>query len=158
MAFTQAVLSEAQKTLSGEVIKVSPHNTSAFDVFEDGLVEGRFCKFDAGSIDNLDASATPTIAGVAKRKVTGEIGTGIYSTTGQEYDSVAEVVNFGFVTVDVTAAAVPTKYAQVYAHNVADAEAGAATQDATGTVAVPDCVFWEPKADGVWLVRIGKFL
>jgi len=82
---------------------------SAFELFEDGLIEGRFCKFDEGSIDNLDASDTPVIAGIVKRKITGEIGTGIYSTSGMGIDQVAEVINFGFATVTVTGTATPSK-------------------------------------------------
>lgn len=160
MAFTNAVLQEVQDLPAGEVIKASPHNVSAFEVFEDGLIEGRFVKFDSGSIDLLDASSTPVVAGVAKRKVTGEIGSGIYSTSGIEIDQVAEVINFGFATVTVTDAADPTKYDPVYAINAATAESGKATEDsgATGALAVSDCVFWEQKASGVWLVRINKYL
>lgn len=158
MAFNDTVLNEAEGTLAGEVITTAPNNVSAFETYEDGLIEGRFVKYDAGSIDKLDASATPTIAGIARRKVTGEIGDGVYSLTGQEFDSVAEVINFGFATVTVTDAATPAKYLPVYAVNTADAETGKATQDATGTELVPDTVFWEDKGNGVWLVRIGSFL
>ena len=83
MAFNDTTLQDNQDMGAGEVIKASPFNVSAFDIFEDGLIEGRFCKYDTGSIDNLDSSDTPVIAGIARRKITGEIGTGIYSTTGQ---------------------------------------------------------------------------
>lgn len=158
MAFDNAVLAEVNGSLAGEVITQSPHNVSAFEIFEDGLVEGRFVKYDTGSIDNLDASATPLIAGIAKRKITGEIGTGVYSTSGQEIDQVAEVANFGFATVAVTDAAAPSKYDPVYTVNAATADAGKATEDATGTLAVADVVFWEPKGAGVWLVRMAQYL
>lgn len=160
MAFDNTVLSENLDLPAGEVIKSSPHNVSAFDVFEDGLVEGRFVKFDNGSIDSLNASSTPVIAGISRRKVTGEIGTGIYSTSGQEIDQVAEVINFGFATVTVADTADPAKYDAVNVINRATADSGKATEAAvtTGIIPAGDVVFWEPKAAGVWLVRINKYL
>ena len=164
MAFKDTTLQDNPDLGAGEVIKASPHNVSAFELFEDGLVEGRFCKFDTGSIDNLDASATPVIAGIARRKITGEIGTGIYSTTGQEIDQVAEVINFGFATVNVTDAASPAKYDAVNVINDGTADAGKATEAAVSAtspfdiISAGDVVFWEQKAAGVWLVRINKFL
>lgn len=164
MAFANTVLSDNPDLPAGEVIKASPHNVSAFEVFENGLVEGRFAKFDAGSIDNLDGSATPIIAGIVRRKVTGEVnavGTpGVYSTTGQEIDQVAEVINFGFATVTVTDTATPAKYGSVQVINDATANAGKATNAAVaaGIISAGNVVFWEQKAANVWLVRINEFL
>ena len=160
MAFNSAVLQNIADLPAGEVIAASPHNVSAFEKFENGLIEGRFVKFDTGSIDQLDASATPVIAGIAKRKVTGEIGTGVYSTTGQAIDSVAEVINFGFATVTVTDAATPAKYDAVNVINAATADAGKATDSpvASGIISAGDVVFWEAKSANVWLVRINKYL
>ena len=162
MAFKDTTLQDNPDLPAGEVIKASPYNVSAFELFEDGLIEGRFCKYDTdtGSIDNLDASDTPLIAGIARRKITGEIGTGIYSTSGQEIDQVAEVINFGFATVTVTDAASPAKYDAVNVINDGSADDGKATEAAvtTGIISADDVVFWEQKAAGVWLVRINKFL
>jgi hypothetical protein len=160
MAFNQAVLQEIADLPAGEVITASPYNVSAFEKFEDGLIEGRFVKFDTESIDKLDASATPVIAGISKRKVTGEIGTGIYSASGQEIDQVAEVINFGFATVTVTDAATPKKYDAVNVINTATADTGKATEAAvtTGIISAGDVVFWEQKAANVWLVRLNKYL
>jgi hypothetical protein len=153
MPFTNTTLQDSPDLPAGEVITASPYNVSAFELFENGLVEGRFCKFDNGSIDNLDASGTPVIAGIVKRKITGEIGTGIYSTSGMEIDQVAEVINFGFATVTVTGAARPSKYDQVYTVNDVTADAGKAT-DSSGETIVNGAVFWEEKKTGVWLVRV----
>ena len=160
MAFRDTTLQESPDLGAGEFIAASPYNVSAFELFEDGLVEGRFCKFDTGRIDNLDASATPVIAGIVRRKLTGEIGTGIYSTTGQVFDQVAEVINFGFATVTVTAAATPARYDAVNVVNAATADAGKATNAAVGAgvISAGDVVFWEQKATGVWLVRLNKYL
>ena len=161
MAFNDTTLQDNPDLGAGEVIKASPFNVSAFEIFEDGLVEGRFCKFDNDSIDNLDASADPVIAGIVKRKITGEIGTGIYSTSGMEIDQVAEVINFGFATVTVTDTAEPSKYDAVNVINDgAAADAGKATDAAVadGIISAGDVVFWEQKATGVWLVRFNKYL
>ena len=160
MSFANTVLQDNPDLGAGEFIAASPYNVSAFELFEDGLVEGRFVKYHTGSIDNMDGSASPVVAGIARRKITGEIGTGIYSTSGQAIDQVAEVINFGFATVAVTDAATPAKYGSVQFVNATGADAGKATDAdvATGIVSAGDVVFWEPKAAGVWLVRINKFL
>lgn len=160
MAFDNTTLANIADLPAGEVIKSSPYNVSAFELFEDGLVEGRFAKYDTGSIDNLDSSATPVIAGIVKRKPTGEIGTGVYSTSGAEIDQVAEVVTFGFATVTVTAAAAPSKYDAVNVINDATADAGKATDAAVaaGIISAGDVIFWEEKAADVWLVRINKHI
>ena len=153
MSFTNTTLQDSPDLGAGEVITASPYNVSAFELFEDGLIEGRFCKFDTGSIDNMDASGTPVIAGIVKRKITGEIGTGIYSTSGMEIDQVAEVINFGFATVTVTGTAEPSKYDQVYTVNADSVDAGKATNSSDETI-VNGAVFWEEKKAGVWLVRV----
>jgi len=160
MSFTNTTLQDNPDLGAGEVIKASPYNVSPFELFEDGLIEGRFCKYDTGSIDNMDGSTTPLIAGIVRRKITGEIGTGIYSTTGQEIDQVAEVINFGFATVTVTDTADPAKYDAVNVINDGTADAGKATETAVvaGIISVGDVVFWEQKAAGVWLVRFNKYL
>lgn len=167
MAFANTVLTDNPDLPAGEVIKASPYNVSAFELFEDGLVEGRFCKLDSGQIDNLDASATPVIAGIVRRKVTGEInavGTpGVYSTSGQEIDQVAEVINFGFATVTVTDAADPSKGDAVNVVNAAGADAGKATNAAVDAgppaiISAGNVVFWEQKAENVWLVLMKEFM
>ena len=153
MAFNNTALQSNPDLPAGEVITASPYNVSAFELFEDGLIEGRFCKFDGGQIDNLDASDTPVIAGIVKRKITGEIGTGFYSTSGMGIDQVAEVINFGFATVTVTEGANPSKYDQVYTVNADSVDAGKATNSSDETI-VNGAVFWEEKKAGVWLVRV----
>jgi hypothetical protein len=160
MSFANTVLQDNPDLGAGEFIAASPYNVSAFELFEDGLVEGRFVKYDTGSIDNMDGSASPVVAGIARRKITGEIGTGIYSTSGQAIDQVAEVINFGFATVAVTDAADPARYDAVQFVNATGADAGKATDAdvATGIVSAGDVVFWEQKATGVWLVRFNKYL
>ena len=160
MAFNEAVLASVPDLGAGEFIAASPYNCAAFEKFEEGLIPGRFVKFDAGQIDNLDNSATPIIAGVSRRKIASALENDTYTKLGIAPDQVAEVVNFGFVTVDVVAGNTPAKFGQVYAVNAAASGAnfGKATTTALNNVAVPGCVFWEAKAANVWLVLVPKYL
>lgn len=158
MSFNKAVLAAVPDIGSGHVIAASPHNVSAFEVWEEALVPGRFAKSDAGSIDLLDASATPVIAGVLRRKIASALENANYTKLGIAPDQVAEVVNFGFVTVDVVAGQSPARFGQVYAVNATGADSGKATTVALNNAAVPGCVFWESKAVNVWLVLVPKYL
>jgi hypothetical protein len=161
MAFENTILVKPIDLVAGEILKSKPHNTEAFELFEEGLVAGRFVKHDTGSIDMLDNSATPVIAGVSRRKLTSAIeNNGLYTKIGLAPDQVAEVHNFGYVTVEVVTGQTPAKYGQVYAVNAAASGAnfGKATTVSTNNVAVPGCVFWEQKAPDVWLVVIPKYL
>lgn len=158
MAFNSTVLDIIPDLMSGEFIAASPYNCSAFEVWEEGLVPGRFVKYDAGSIDLLDASATPVIAGVVRRKIASALENVTYTKLGIAPDQVAEIVNFGFVTVDVPTGVTPAKFGQVYAVNATGANAGKATTVSASNVAVPGCVFWEAKRPGTWLVLIPKYL
>lgn len=160
MAFANTVLEQIPDLVAGEFIAASPYNCSAFEVFEEGLIPGRFAKFDTGSIDNLDNSATPVIAGVVRRKIASALENDTYTKLGIAPDQVAEVINFGFATVEVPAGVTPAKFGQVYAVNAAGSgvDFGKATTVSTNNVAVPGCVFWEAKAANVWLVLIPAYL
>lgn len=158
MAFNTTVVVTPPDLMPGEFIAASPYNCSAFDVWEEGLVPGRFVKYDTGSIDLLDASATPVIAGVVRRKISSALENLTYTKLGIAPDQVAEIVNFGFVTVEVLAGDTPARFQQVYAVNTAGANIGKATETAAGAVAVPGAVFWEQKRPGCWLVLIPKYL
>jgi len=158
MAFDNTVLAAVPDLGSGHAIAASPYNVSAFEVFEEALVPGRFVKYASGSIDLLDASATPVIAGVARRKIASALENLTYTKLGIAPDQVAEVINFGFVTVDVPTGVTPAKFGQVYAVNAAGANSGKATTVSASNVIVPGCVFWESKAANVWLVLVPQYL
>lgn len=160
MAFTNTVLEEVVDLVGGEFLASAPYNCAAFEVFEEGLIPARFAKFASGSIDNLDNSATPLIAGVVRRKISSALENDTYTKLGIAPDQVAEVVNFGFVTVEVPTGVTPAKYGQVYAVNAAGsgAEFGKATTVSTNNAIVPGAVFWEAKAPNVWLVLIPAYL
>jgi hypothetical protein len=156
MAFDDTVLSEYNELGSGEVLASMPNVIQAFETFEDGLVQGRFCKYDTGSVDNLDGSAIPTLAGVTVRDITQATAANTYdSTRTPAGDDVAMVCNFGYITVDVVSGLdpAPAKYDQVYTVNATGADSGKATND-SGQLEVLGAIFWEEKADNVWVVRV----
>lgn len=153
MAFTSAVLEESKKLGSGEVLRTRPFNVEAFSTFENGLVMGRFAKYDTGSVDNLDGSSTPKIAGVVTRLIGGELGVNTYRKTGTLVDTAAEVMTTGFATVDVVAGNTPARYGIAYAVNASGsgADFGKATTTSTNNVD-SGYVFWEKVDTNVWLV------
>jgi len=153
--FNNAVLEDANGLESGEVFRSHVNNTDAFRTYEDGLIKGRFAKYDTGSVDNMDGSATPTIIGIAARDLTSSMKKDTYDTT----DDIANVHNFGYITVDVVAGNTPTKYGAVYAENAginAGADYGKATTLSTGNVLVADADFWKEIKTNVWVVRLKK--
>jgi hypothetical protein len=167
MAFTAGVLDEVTQIDQGEVITTSPYNIDSYDNFEDGLIIGRFAKLDSGSVDNLDGSATPVFAGVPKRRINKAIASDTYISVPVNglKDSTADLVNFGRVTVGMTATAVAaataTEGAQVYVINAAaNPDNGLVTDNVaeTGALIVPDCTFKREKQSGVWVVTIQKYL
>lgn len=160
-AFTgDTVKTDMDNVRSGEQFKGHVSNTDAFETFEDGLIVGRFCKYDAGSIDNLDNSSTPKIAGVVKRNLTGKMTTDTYTTTGEAPDDVAEVSNFGYTTVEIVAGDTPTKYDAVYAYNdvAVPADYGKATTTSTNNVLVTGADFWKQISPTVWVVRLKNII
>ena len=151
MAFTNTVLAESAGLSSGELLPNTNGLTLAFNTFEDGLVQGRFAKYDTGSVDNLDNSSTPQIAGITRRLIAGEIGVSTYRTTGDIPNSVAEVITTGLATIDVVSGLSPAKYGIAYAENQTAGQFGKATTVSTGNVD-SGWVFWEEVATNVWLV------
>lgn len=164
MAFKTTVAAEIVDLGAGEVIKSAPYDVQAYDKFEEGLKAGRFCRIASGELKNIDGTATPALVGIPRRKVTGEIAdTADYTKQGLGYDSVAEVIEFGYATVEIATTAAPTKRAPVNIINKADdttGDNGRATEEAvtTGIIASSGAIFWEPKAPGVWLIRFNKYL
>ena len=110
-------------TNSGEV-GLGANVTLSSGTYENGLIPGRFAKIDAGSIDNLDNSTDPVIAGVVTRRANNLIGTdGTYSTDLPHYasESVIDYVRLGRVTVELLeGAAAPAMFAPVYTINSND--------------------------------------
>ncbi len=153
--FSNAISTTIAGIIAGEVIEGHVSNTDAFTTFENGLIVGRFAKYDTGSLDNLDASSTPTIAGIVGRSLTSEMETSTYTTS----DNVAQLHNFGYIAVEVPTAITPVAFGAVYADNQTPADYGKATSTSTGNVAVTNAVFWRAtNRANVWIVKLGSIL
>jgi len=148
-AIANAVQQDIPGLDAGEVIEGHVSNTDGFTTFESGLNIGRFAKYDTGSLDNLDSSATPVLAGVVRRNLTGDLTKTVYDTD----DDIAEACNFGYVTVDTVTGVTPTKYGQVYTINATGADSGKATTD-NSKLEVPGAIFWKEIKTDVWVLRV----
>lgn len=149
MAFSSDVLSDIQKVKSGE--RWGSNNIIlSTTVFEDGLKVGRFAKLDTGSIDNLDGSATPVIAGVVVRSASRAVEDA--DTVDKTLYQQAEYMRQGLVAVEIKEGETPAKFGTVYASNAGDANDGLAT--ATNTDEEVSAEFIEEITDGIWLIRL----
>lgn len=138
---------------AGEV--KGPGTNLASTVFEDGLLVGRFAKLDTGSIDNLDNSVTPILAGVVRRNITNAIESG-----GTIDSSIHKQVSYrrrGLIAVDVLAGQVPVQFTRVYANNDATANAGLAMAAAGGNNVTTTAEYIEEIDTDVWLIELGAY-
>lgn len=122
-----------------------------WDTFEDGLKYGRFAKLDTGSVDNMDGSSTPVIAGVPLRNIGEALESG--ETLTSTYTKSINLARMGLVTVAVKAGETPTFNGVVYASNAGDANDGMAVTTITNAVATNARFIREIKS-GVWLVEL----
>lgn len=152
MAFATGYLDDPSKVGAGE--RWGNNNIIlSYPTFQNGLVVGRFAKLDTGSLDNLDNSATPTIAGVVLRNVASPVEDG--GTIDSALYDKAEAVRSGLVTVRVKTGETPAQFGTVYAENTDDANAGMALAAAGANgVEVTGAEFIEEVQAGVWLVRL----
>jgi hypothetical protein len=150
MAFGSVNEAELAATGAGEVRGTS-NIVLGFDEFEDKLIAGRFAKLVGGSIDNMDASANPVIAGVVLRNVTGSVEAG--STIDAGLSNSVNVNRAGLVAVDVVTGDAPVAFGTVYAHNGAGANLGKATTANAGNTESTRAEWVEEVKAGVWLIR-----
>jgi hypothetical protein len=151
MAFGSARQDEIGKIGSGEIIG-TPGLVTSYTTFEEGLKGGLFAKYVSGGVELMDGSATPTIAGVVKRELTGAIEDGgLYSADNNVYADVIEGTTL--VTVDVRTGLTISKFDPVYAYNAAGVDAGKATNASTDAIAV-EGYFYEEIDTDVWSVRL----
>lgn len=150
MAFTSSFTNDPTPVGGGERVGDS-HIILSASTFEDGLLTGRFAKLDSGSVDNMDGSSTPTLAGIVLRHVSratedeDAIRTELYAN--------AEYARWGLVTVFAKdGESVPARFATVYASNAGDADDGLATS--TDTDIETTAEFIDEVQTGVWLVFI----
>ena len=118
--------------------------------FEDALKVGRFAKLDTGSIDNMDGSATPVIAGVVLRNVASPIESG--ATVDADLYTHIEYMRQGLVSIDIKTGETPDQFGRVYVSNAGDANDGLAT--ATNTDVAVNAEFIEEIQTGVWLIYV----
>jgi len=128
MAFATGNLNDHQKIGSGE--NYGQGIVLADSAFENGLVAGRFAKVDTASIDNIDSSATPVIAGVVLRDPVMPV------EDGEAYDvalyTQVEYQRHGLVTVQAVSGQTPALFAAIYAENQTPADYGKATTTSSG--------------------------
>jgi len=147
MSFGTGQIDDPQKVGAGERHGQAQIIFTAVD-FEDNLNVGRFAKLDTGSLDNMDGSATPVIAGVVLRNVAAPVEDG--GAIDADLYSQVEYMRGGLVTVDVKTGETPTMFGKVYASNAGDANDGLATANAAD---VPtNAEFIMEVQDGVWLI------
>lgn len=151
MAFPTGYLSDPQAVGAGETLGVDGIDLSA-DVFEDGLVIGRFAKLDTGSLDNIDASVAPVIAGVVLRNTASAVEDG--NTITDANANIVEYRREGIVTVDVVSADSPAQFGIVYVKNAAGADAGKATTVNDATTVAADAEFLHEVQTDVWAIRL----
>jgi len=149
MAFPTTPLNNQQLSGAGERFGTLQTVLSAV-AFQNLLKVGVFAQLAAGSIDNMNGSLTPTIAGVVLRNVAAPIESGgvIDNTI---YPQV-EYLRQGLVTVQVMAGVVPVQFQPVYASN-AVATAGQASNVAAGNIAT-SAEFINEIKPGIWLIRL----
>jgi len=154
MGFNTAIQEDMTVGSSGEILQGHDSNTDVFD-FEDGLRSGVICQFLNGKATNLDGTATPVIAGVPLRNMTGSMESADYKTA--EHNKV-DICNFGYITVELLAGANPTRFDKVYTLNNATADAGKITQDdsVTDVIEVEDTDFYKQLSPTVWVIRFKK--
>lgn len=145
MAFNTGYLEDPSQVLAGTLFG-GAHVILSEPTFEDGLKVGRFAKLDSGSLDNLDSSATPVIAGVVVRNVAGAVEDG--QTIDAAYRSFADYARAGLIAVDVKSGETPAYGGAVYADNAT----GEAT--ATDTDIATNGEFIKELASGLWLIRL----
>lgn len=165
MAFNTTVAANIPDLGAGEVIKSAPYDVQSYPNFAEGLKAGRFCRMASNEeIKDIDGTATPVLVGIPRRKVTGEIASAsFYTKQGQGFDAAAEVIEYGYATVEIASTASPSKRAAVNIINKADdttGDNGRATEEAvtTGIIASDGAIFWEEKSPGVWLIRFNNYL
>ena len=157
MSFDTGYLSDPARVGAGERFTSKSDFVLSATTFEDGLIAGRFAKLDSGSIDNIDGSATPVIAGVPLRLASMPVeGDGIYNSLNLDPALYGQIqyLRKGAITVSVVDGDTPTKFGQVYVSNAGDADDGkATTTNDASTVEATGFEFIMEIKPGVWLVH-----
>jgi len=156
MAFGSGFQNEIGKVGAGEIIG-NVGIVSSYNTFETGLIGGRFAKYNSATdgVELIDASSTPTIAGIVKREIMGAIeDNGTYTPENNIYADVVE--GSSLVTVDVVAGLTIAKFEPVYVYNLATVagDQGKATNLTTAGNVLVDGYFYEEITTNVWSIRL----
>ena len=149
MSFQTGYLADTQPVGAGEE-HGNTNRVLGHREFGNNLMCGRFARVDAvtGSLEALDGSATPVIAGVVLRRTSTAVEAGgtidATLTTGA-----ISYMQDGFVSVQVKAGETPAYKGEVFASNDGDADDGTAVT--AGGVAT-GAVFIEEIRPDVWLI------
>ena len=150
MAFTGRQ-DEIGKIGSGEIIG-NVGIVSTYTVFEDGLKGGLFAKYNSttGGVESINGSATPTVAGVVKRDVTGAIeDAGTYTA---DNNVTVDVIESGLVTLETVPGVTINKFDPVFVSNQGNADDGRVTNaPATGNVTLFS-YFYQEVDTNVWAI------
>lgn len=149
MSFGTGHLDDQQAIGGGERHGVNNIVLTAL-VFENLLKVGRFAKLDTGSVDNMDGSATPVIAGVVLRNVANPVED--LATIDNTLYSQIEYMRQGLIAVDVKTGETPALFGRVYVSNAGDANDGLAT--ATNTDEAVNGEFIMEIQTDVWLIYL----
>ena len=138
MAFTSHNFTEIANVGAGVLNPTLPHKISTYTVnYNSPLAIGRIAQIKAGKLANLDATATPVIAGLVLSSVVNPMENGnTFTQTGDAAVYQVDSLEWGLGTVDVVAGVTPAKFGKVYAVNTAGADIGKATTVSTGNVEV----------------------
>lgn len=150
MVFATGALNDPAKVEGGELIGSNDHAIIPITDYEDGLRVGRFAKLDTGRVDNFDGSATPTVAGLVKRKISNAVEDANVLKLAQ-WSSI-DIIRGGFATVDVKDGESPSFLSRVYISNAGDADDGLATANAADVDA--NAEFIREVKTGTWVIYI----
>ena len=153
MTFATGYLGDPEQVGAGESYSLGIDLGS--DTFEDGLIIGRFAKLDSGSIDNMDNSATPVLAGVVLKRDSNAIESG--STFDSAIQGQISYRRTGLVTIDLKAGETPAAFTRVYANNDATANAGLGMAASGGANIATSAEWIEEIQTDVWLINLGAY-
>lgn len=151
MAFTNDL--SVKKGQIGEVnYSFNPKIDAVTFDYNSPLKIGRIAQYKDGVLCDLDATATPIIAGVVVRNIANAIENGdTFTTNGDGAVIQVEVLSFGLINVAVKDGDTPSKFGKIYAVISGD-DAGKVTTDSTALEVKG--YFNRPVETGIWEVFI----
>lgn len=148
MSFPNGLLNTNENTQPGTLLG-PPHANRpiSYDVYQDGLVPGTFVKLDTGSIDLLDTSVTPVLAGVVVRDVSNVTEDGATFTNANTNQ--VSILDVGMVALATKTGESITQFSDVTVSNTADSDSGKGL--ASGGVATNFKYLYQISTD-VWAI------